>query len=74
MPITNKAQNTIIVLMTVILGILFFQFYNRKVTHILVTFGKYFALIFLIIIPIYLLFLLFFDKNKRKKVKNEEKN
>lgn len=66
MPITNKAQNTIIVLMTVILGILYFQFYNRKVTNILMAFGKYFALIFLVAIPIYLLFLLLFDKNKKK--------
>lgn len=76
-PKSIKVQNFITFIITIILLFLFFFYSTQKIHVYLEDYGKYLALILFLIVPIYLIFQIIFDKNKKKikkGVKNEKIN
>ena len=72
---TNKTQNFVAYIILTVITFLFFFYASQKIHVMLEDYGKYLAIILFLIIPIYLIFQLIFDKNNKnfvKKVKNEK--
>lgn len=69
---TNKIQNYILFVLGTIIVFLLFFYSSQKIHLYLANYGKYLGLLIFLILPIYLIFQINFDKNKKiysKKVK-----
>ncbi len=71
-PYTNKAQNFIIFVISIIVIFLLVFYSTQKIHEYLSIYGKYLALIIFLIIPIYLIFQLILDKNTKNNKKGEK--